>query len=90
MEKASILEFSILANDLAKKNFQVCGVRSNGLVVFNRTVSLGRLEQLLSDSSPCVVAMEACATSQHSARVVMAHGHDVRPIPANYVKPFVK
>jgi len=29
-------ELSILANDLAKKNYQVCGVRSNGVVVFNR------------------------------------------------------
>lgn len=36
------------------------------------------------------MAMEACATSHHWGRVAMTHGHDVRLIPANYVKPFVK
>ena len=35
-------EISILAIDLAKNSFQVCGVRSDGLVVFNRAVSRGR------------------------------------------------
>jgi transposase len=83
-------EISILAIDLAKNSFQVCGVRSDGVVVFNRAVSRGRLVQLLADQQPCVVAMEACATSHHWGRVAMAHGHDVRLIPANYVKPFVK
>jgi transposase len=59
-------------------------------VVFNRAVSRARLIQLLSDQSPCVVAMEACATSHHWGRVAMTHGHEVRLIPAMYVKPFVK
>jgi transposase len=80
----------MLAIDLAKNSFQVCGVRPDGAVVFNRAVSRGRLVQLLSDQSPCVVAMEACATSHHWERVAMTHGHEVRLIPANYVKPFVK
>jgi len=83
-------EISILAIDLAKNSFQVCGVRSDGVVVFNRAVSRGRLVQLLADQPPCIVAMEACATSHHWGRVAMGHGHDVRLIPANYVKPFVK
>lgn len=73
-------EISILAIDLAKNSFQVCGVRSDGVVVFNPAVSRGRLSQLLSDQSPCVVAMEACATSHHWGRVAMAHGHEVRMI----------
>jgi len=83
-------EISILAIDLAKNSFQVCGVRSDGGVIFNRAVSRGRLVQFLSDQPPCIVAMEACATSHHWGRVAMSYGHDVRLIPANYVKPFVK
>ena len=47
-------EISILAIDLAKNSFQVCGVRSDGVVVFNRAVSRGRLVQLLADQVPCV------------------------------------
>ena len=83
-------KISILAIDLAKNSFQVCGVRSDGVVVFNRAASRARLVQLLADQVPCVVAMEACATSHHWGRVAMSYGHDVRLIPANYVKPFVK
>ena len=83
-------EISILAIDLAKNSFQVCSVRSDGVVVFNRAVSRARLVQLHSDQPACVVAMEACATSHHWGRVEIAHGHQVRLIPANYVKPFVK
>jgi transposase len=53
-------EISILAIDLAKNSFQVCGVRSDGVVVFSRAASRTRLIQLLSDQSPCVFAMEGC------------------------------
>ncbi len=52
-------EISILAIDLAKNSFQVCGVRSDGVVVFNRAESRVRLVQLLSDQPRCIVAMEA-------------------------------
>ena len=34
--------------------------------------------------------MEACATSHHWGRVAQRHGHEVRLVPAAYVKPFVK
>ena len=83
-------EISTLAIELAKNSFQVCCVRSDGVVVFNRAVSRGRLAQLLADQQPCVVAREACGTSHHWGRVAMGHGHDARVIPAAYVKPFVK
>ncbi|SEP02269.1 Transposase [Salinihabitans flavidus] len=83
-------EISILAIDLAKGSFQVCGVTADGAVVFNRSVTRPRLYQLLAEQARCVVAMEACATSHHWGRVAESHGHKVRLIPAAYVKPFVK
>ncbi|WP_265519779.1 IS110 family transposase [Nitratireductor luteus] len=83
-------EITILAIDLAKGSFQVCGVRADGAVVFNKSVSRRRLYQLLSEQNRCIVVMEACATSHHWGRVAQSHGHEVRLIPAAYVKPFVK
>lgn len=83
-------EISILAIDLAKGGFQVCGVRADGIVVFNKPVSRLKLCQLLAEQEQCIVAMEACATSHHWGRVARSHGHEVRLIPAIYVKPFVK
>lgn len=85
-----MLEISILAVDLAKNSFQVCAVRGDGTVVSNRAVSRPRLYQLFAEQEGCIVAMEACATSHHWGRVAQSYGHDVRLIPAQYVKPFVK
>ena len=82
-------QISILAVDLAKNSFQVCGARSDGVVVLRRSVPRARLVQLLSDQVPCV-AMEACATSHHRGHVAMAHGHEERAIPAICVNPFAK
>ena len=39
---------------------------------------------------PCLVGMEACATAHFWARELTALGHDVRLMPAQYVKAYVK
>lgn len=80
----------VLAIDLAKRSFQVCGTDRGGAVLFNRTVSRAKLVQLLNSQPPCIVAMEACATSHYWGRVAQGLGHDVRLVPPIYVKPFVK
>ncbi|MBL0375292.1 transposase [Rhizobium sp. KVB221] len=80
----------MLAIDLAKRCFQVCATDPGSAVLFNRALSRVKLQQLLSDHPPCIVAMEACATSHFWGRFSRGHGHDVRLIPPIYVKPFVK
>jgi len=44
---------------------------------------LGKLE-------PCLIGIEACATSHYWTREIAALGHTVRLIPPSYVKPYVK
>ena len=39
---------------------------------------------------PCLVGIEACATSNHWSRELKALGHRVRLMPPAYVKPYVK
>ena len=83
-------EVHILAIDLAKRSFQVCATDRGGAVLFNRMVSRVKLVQVLNAQSPCIVAMEACATSHYWGRFAQGLGHEVRLIPPIYVKPFVK
>jgi len=83
-------KISILAIDLAKGSFQVCAVGSDGTVLYNRALFRNRLATLLGEQPACIVAMEACATSHHWGRMAQSHGHEVRLVPAAYVKPFVK
>lgn len=81
---------NMLAIDLAKGSFQVCAIGSDGAVHYNRALSRTRLAALLAGQPACIVAMEACAASHHWGRVAQRHGHEVRLVPAAYVKPFVK
>ena len=81
---------SMLAIDLAKGSCQVCAVGSDGAGLYNRVLSRTRMAARLAEQPTCVVAMEACATSHHWGRVAQGHGHEVRLVPAAYVKPFVK
>jgi transposase len=81
---------SMLAIDLAMGSFQVCAIGADGAVLYNRVLTRTRLMTLLAELPVCVAAMEACATSHYWGRVAQSHGHEVRLVPAEYVKPFVK
>ena len=76
--------------DLAKSVFQVHGVDSSGEHVLRRRLSRGRLLDFFAQLPPCRIGMEACASAHHWARELMRLGHDVRLIPPQYVKPYVK
>lgn len=83
-------EVHVLAIDLAKRSFQICGADRGGAVLFNRIFSRSKLQQTLRAPPPCIVAMEACATSRYWGRMALDCGHEVRLIPPIYVQPFVK
>jgi transposase len=76
--------------DLAKSVFQVHGVDASGAVVVRRQVRRRQLLAFFQKLPPCLVGMEACASSHYWAREIAALGHEVRMMPARYVKPYVK
>lgn len=84
------MQVTTIGLDLAKNIFQVHGVTKTGEIAFNRALRRSQLLAFFSRLEPCLVGMEACATSQHWCRELTAIGHNVRLIPPSYVKPFVK
>ncbi len=84
------MHITTLGIDLAKSIFQLHGIDADGEVVFRKKVRRSGFLAMLSGLAPCLVGMEACATSHHWAREVSALGHEVRLIPPSYVKPYVK
>ena len=76
--------------DLAKHVFQVHGVDAEGAAVLRRQLRRSQVVAFFSRLPRCVVGMEACATSHCWARELGALGHEVRLMPAQYVKAYVK
>jgi transposase len=83
-------EVSTIGLDLAKNVFQVHGVDALGETVIRKQVRRRQVLPLFKKLPLCLVGVEACATSHHWARQLEALGHEVRIMPANYVKPYVK
>ena len=76
--------------DLAKSVFQVHGISKDGEVVVRRKLRRSQVLAFFSRMEPCLVGMEACSGAHHWARELTAFGHEVRLMPASYVKPYVK
>ena len=76
--------------DIAKSVFQIHGVDGSGGVVVRRRLSRVRVLPFFAKLPRCLVGIEACSTSHHWARELISLGHDVRLMPAQYVKPYVK
>ncbi len=76
--------------DLAKNVFQVHGVDGEGAVIVCRQLRRAQVLPFFRKQPPCLVGMEACATAHHWARQLIELGHEVKLMPPNYVKPYVK
>lgn len=76
--------------DVAKNVFQVHGVDTNGMVVLRRRLRRAELIDFFAALPSCLVGLEACSASHHWARELARLGHDVRMMPARYVKPYVQ
>ena len=76
--------------DIAKSVFQVHGVDATGNVVVRRQLKRRYVLAFFQRLPPCLVGIEACASSHHWSRELQALGHTVRLMPPAYVKPYVK
>ena len=84
------MQITTLGIDLAKSVFQLHGVDAAGTVVLQKKLRRGAVLDFLRGLEPCLIGMEACATSHYWAREIAAFDHEVRLIPPAYVKPYVK
>ena len=76
--------------DIAKSVFQVHGVDAAGHVVVRRQLKRRYVLAFFEKLPPCLIGIEACASSHHWSRALQAFGHTVRLMPPAYVKPYVK
>ena len=67
-----------LGLDIAKSVFQVHGVDAAGNVVVRRQLKRRYLLAFFQKLPPCLIGIEACASSHHWSRELQALGHTVR------------
>jgi transposase len=84
------MNIATIGIDIAKNVIQVHGVCADGKVTLSRQLRRQQLLPYLQKLAPCMVGLEACPGAHHWARQIVALGHDVRLMPPQYVKPYVK
>jgi transposase len=84
------MEIHTIGIDLGKTTFHVVGLDKRGEVVAKKRFSRNQLLNYTANLSLCLIAMEACCGAHFLGTALVAQGHQVRLIPAQFVKPFVK
>jgi len=84
------LNTTTIGIDLGKTVFHVIGMNQNGSITLKKRLSRTQLITLLVNTPACLIGMEASCGAHHLAREASKFGHDMRLIPAQFVRPFVK
>ena len=84
------MQITTIGLDIAKNVFQVHGIDAAEKVVVRKQLRRGQMLAFFKALPPCLMGMEACATSHYWARELTKLGHQVRLMPAKDVKAYVK
>jgi transposase len=76
--------------DLGKTTLHLVALGDNGKVLLKKKFSQKQLIAFTANMQSALIGMEACAGAHFLGRALRAQGHDVKLIPAQFVKPFVK
>jgi transposase len=76
--------------DIAKTVFQVHGIDARGQTTLQKRLRRAQLVSFFANLPPCLVGIEACASAHHWARELSRLGHEVKLMPAQFVKPYLK
>jgi transposase len=88
--KENIMEIHVVGIDLGKTLFHLVGLDATGRVVVRKRCSRTQLLTFTANIRVQRIGMEACSGAHFLARALQQQGHEVRMMPAQYVKPYVK
>jgi transposase len=90
-EEEADMDATTVAVDLAKDVFEVATANCVGRILERRRLTRRQFEAFIKALPVGArVVMEACGTAHYWGRRCQAHGHDVRLLPVQYVKPYVR
>jgi transposase len=89
-DRGSTMNITFYGLDLAKRIFQVHWVEPATGELKRKAMARAEVAAFFARRAPGVVAMESCGSAHYWGRVLGGHGHQVRLIAAQFVRPFVK
>jgi transposase len=84
------MELHTIGIDLGKTVFHLVGLNLRGEVVVRKRLSRKQLLHYTANLRVELIGMEACGGAHFLGRALREQGHEVRLMPAQYVKPYVK
>src|SRR6266851_5950340 len=84
------MEIRSVGIDLGKTTFHLVALGDNGKVLLKKKFTQRQLIAFTANLQTCLIGMEACSGAHFLGRTLREQGHDVKLIPAQFVKPFVK
>jgi transposase len=83
-------QVSVRGIDIAKQLFHVVGMDDTGTVVWRKRLTRHALMPFIAQMPPVVIGMEACGGAHYWAGRLREHGHIVKLMAPQFVKPYVK
>lgn len=89
-QEESEMNATTVAVDLAKNVFEVAVADERWRVVEHHRLTRAQFERWFANRQLKLVVMEACGSAHHWARTFRSRGIEVRLLPAQYVRAYVK
>jgi transposase len=83
-------EINVLGIDIAKRVFHAVGMDNTGKIMYRKRLSRHDLMPCIAKLLPVRIVLEACGSAHYWARRFRAHGHEVKLMAPQFVKPYVK
>ena len=84
------MEIRSVGIDLGKTSFHLVALGDRGKVLVKKKFTQKQLITFTANLQTCLIGMESCSGSHFLGRALREQGHEVKLIPAQFVKPFVK
>lgn len=80
----------LIGIDIAKRVFQAHAINEKGETLWQKKLSRAQFEKFIHEIASTTIVMETCGGAHHWGRVAQSVGHEVRLVPPQYVKPYVR
>jgi len=89
-EASPMKKLSVVGIDIAKQVFHLVGMDEQGTILVRKRLYRAQVMAFIAQLPPTLIGMEACGGAHYWARCFREHGHEVKLMAPQYVKPYVK